>query len=323
MTEELSHERCSELLPGFLEGALPADDARRVERHLASCDECRMEKRGLEALTAGETEGLTTMERVTLERGVIGGISEDAPTGTVVPLAPKRRFGVRVAGALGAAATVAVIATLAYFGSSGGLDEAGMGGADTAQVAEEDGPNDRDRTDAAGRRKTKAAKAGGTVSDSAALNSEAEAVGAGGAAQDSAPVPTFRVEQRPLTGAILQKRGESSLDSVRSAAYFSYDDTAGARTRLEQLVKAARSSAGEGVADQVDRCASQVLETSDPAVPTFGVLGTLDDREVLVLGFAYTRARSGPLDRYMVWAWERGSCDVAVDFVEGKIETAN
>jgi len=89
------------------------------------------------------------------------------------------------------------------------------------------------------------------------------------------------------------------------------------------LVEKARASSGDEVADQVDRCASQVLETSDPTVPTFGMLGNLDGREVLVLGFATTRARTGPLDRYLVWAWERGSCDVAVDFVEGKIETAN
>ena len=321
MTEELSHERCSELLPGFLEGALPGDDARLVEDHLASCEECRMEKLGLETLTTGEIEGLTAMERAALERGVMGGISEDTATTEVIPLAPRRRIGARVAGALGAAAVVAVIATLAYFGSSGGLDEATMGGADTGERAEENAVGERDRSGRGGRRRHRVAA--GKVSDSTALNAESETGTAFDTAQGPAPVPTFRVEERRLSGPVLQKRGASSLDSVRAAAYYSYDDTSGARTLLEQLVDAARTSAGDEVADQVDECATRVLETSDPAVPTFGILGTLDDREVLVLGFAYTRASSGNLDRYMVWAWERGSCEVAVDFVEGKIETAN
>ncbi|MBW3594112.1 MAG: hypothetical protein KY391_00930, partial [Actinobacteria bacterium] len=124
-------------------------------------------------------------------------------------------------------------------------------------------------------------------------------------------------------GADLQKRGESSLESVSFAASYSAKDARGNRTLLEQLVDSARARAGDDVAAQVEDCAEQVLETSDPTIPTFGSVGKLDGQEVLVLGFAWTRRSSGPLDRYMVWAWERGSCDVAVDFVEGRIETAN
>lgn len=320
MTKPLSHERCSELLPGFIEGALSGEDALSVEEHLSSCEQCSAEKRGVAALLSGEADGLTATERAALERGVMAGISGDAPGATVVPLEPRRSVGMRLAGALGAAATVAVIATLAYFGAGSGSDEAGMTAGGTTEVQDEGpdaaGERSSEKPNNKTRREALASKAD-VESDSAAGTT-----GAGGAGGGGAPAPTFRVEGR-LSASGLQKRGESSLESVRSAAYFSSNDASGARTLLEQLVDAADRAAGPEIANQVEECATQVLETSDPTVPTFGMIGNLRGDDVLVLGFAWTRARSGPLDRYMVWAWERGSCDVAVDFVEGKIETAN
>lgn len=322
MTNQLSHEGCSELLPEFVQGRLPAEDARSVELHLSSCEECSAEKRGVAALLGGEVEGLTPTEQAALERGVMAGISGDAPAATVVPLAPRQRGRMRLAGALGAAATVAVIATLAYFGTGGGMDQSEMATGGTAESEEEspDRVNDRSRR----KRSNKSSKDALTASQGdAEADTAAGTVGAGGGVgTGGAPAPTFRVEGR-LTSDGLQKRGESGLDSARFAAYYSANDASGARTLLEQLIDAADRAAGPEVASQVDECASQVLDTSDPTVPTFGSVGKLRGNDVLVLGFAWTRASSGPLDRYMVWAWERGSCDVAVEFIDGKIESAN
>jgi len=316
MTERLSHERCSEQLPAFVAGALPDDDARAVDAHLQTCDLCRAERVGLEALMAPAGESLTVAERATLERRVMAGISEETGEHPVVPIAPRRRTGWRWAGALGAAATVAVIASVAYFGGIGGLDSP------TMQGAESDG-SEQGRGGAGDARRKNAPISGKIGADSeAALEASSEGT-AVDASKAKAPAPTFRVENDPLTGAYLQKRGESSLESVSFVAYYSADDAGRKRPLLRQLVDKARASSGETVAEQVERCATDVLDTSDPTLPTFGMVGTLDDRDVLVLGFAWTRADSGPLDRYMVWAWRLGSCDVAVDFVEGKIQTTN
>jgi len=313
MTNQIDHDRCSEMLPAFLDGSLHGTEAAAVESHLASCDGCRAELRGLEALRSTTGDGLTPAERGSLSRAVMAGIADEPASGAVTPLAPRPRAWLGVAGALGAAATVAVIASVAFFGG-GGLDETGvLGDSESAEMGEAGG--------GAGAVADRRAENAGS-SDAAAAGTEREAVPATESVTQ-APVPTFTVERRSLTAAELQKRGESSLQSVRFAAYYSANDARGSRTLLEQLVEAARAAAGDDVGDQVDQCGTQVLQTSDPIVPSFGSVGALEGRQVLILGFAWTRQRSGPLDRYMVWAWERGSCDVAIDFVEGKIEKAN
>ncbi len=319
--KNMDHDRCSESLPALLDGSLGRDDAAEVRAHLATCEECRTELRGLEAMRDLSVEGgLTTGERAALERGVMAGISQEPGDPVVVPFASRRRVGLKVAGALGAAATVAVIATMAYFGSSGGLDTVGGGDAGTAESNEEAGGGGGRIRD---RKESRVANKGGVEDVAMGAQEEADQSQAVAGTGSGVPRATFTVERRALTGADLQKRGESGLPSVSLAATYSADDARGGRTLLEGLVDSARAAAGDEVADQVEECGTQVLETSDPTIPSFGTLATLEGREVVVLGFVWTRADSGPLDRYMVWAWERGSCDIAVDFVEGKIETAN
>jgi hypothetical protein len=111
------------------------------------------------------------------------------------------------------------------------------------------------------------------------------------------PRPAFVVADEPYTAARLQKLGESSLASVTFANYYTSSDADGRNTLLEQLVASAENSAGSTVADQVEECAAQVLETEDPTIPTFGAVGELDDRAVLVLGFAWSRSSSKPPTR--------------------------
>lgn len=308
------HEQLSDLLPALLDGRLAPAEAAELEAHLAGCDQCRAERRGLELLRAEPGEGLTAGERAALERGVMAGIAGEPEVATVVPFEPRRRFGARVAGTLGAAAVIALFATFVYFGISGGGDDDESGGESPARVEQESGGADFAEEDRAYENGDGGVdeEAGAAVGDTTAGTALA------------APTPRFVVEDEPLTGADLQKRGESSLASVRFAtAYRANSSVDDGRSLLEQLVDSAHAAAGPEVAEQVEECASQVLDTQDPTIPTFGSVGELDGREVLVLGFAWSRKSSGPLNRYMVWAWERGDCDVAVDFIDGKIETAN
>ncbi|MBW3594113.1 MAG: zf-HC2 domain-containing protein, partial [Actinobacteria bacterium] len=76
MTDAMDHDRCSELLPAFLDGEVPQDVAGAIEVHLASCHECATERRGLEALRGNSSERLTAAERAALQRGVMSGISQ-------------------------------------------------------------------------------------------------------------------------------------------------------------------------------------------------------------------------------------------------------
>lgn len=320
MTESFAHDRVSELLPAFLKGTLTEADARAIAEHLETCEDCRSEVAAVKALWV-PVEPLTSSERLALEHKVMAGIAGDAPA-PVTELSRRRGMGARVAQALGAAAVVAAIGTFFYLGGGmgSGDDESASSGGDTAEVAQEERGPLRDQDGGRGKNR---------VAADAAAPEAAEGLGsgAGGSADTessfkAAPEPTFTIADEAFTAAGLQKLGESSLASVRFANYYSADDTESRNTLLDQLVSSAEAASDASVAAQVDECGAQVLETEDPTIPTFGVLGELDGRSVLVLGFAFTRQSSGTLDRYMVWAWEKGSCSAAVDFVEGRIETA-
>ena len=325
MDKPIDHERCSELLPAFLSGGLSAPEAAALEDHLAACEDCRAEKRALEFLGDPEHEPLTARERSALESGVMAGIAKD--TGerpVVVPMQRRKPIGQRVAQVLGAAATIVVLASLVYFGSlSGGDDESAGVSGETADIQEErEGPV-ADADGGKGRRSGAGGGSAGSAAGEETLEAASGDTAMGSDTSYKAPTPRFSVDEDPYTSEQLQKRGESSLASVTFANAYSANDAGGRLTLLDRLVASARAQAGDEVAEQVERCGSQVLDTEDPTIPTFGSIGELDGQDVLVLGFAWTRSSSGPLDRYMVWAWERGSCDVAVDFIDGRIETQN
>lgn len=323
MSKSFDHDRVSELLPGFLDGTLAQSDAAAIEEHLSACESCRQEAEGVRRLRA-PIDPMTASERLSLEHRVMAGIADDAPA-TVSEMPRRSGMGARVAQVLGAAAAVAVIGTIVYFGGglgSGGDDEA-TSGADSVAEEEFGAVEDRERRrESSGKGRVSNDVAAATEGDLGAASGGGAGDAAGTTSFKNAPEPRFSVADDPFTPAGLQRLGESSLASVRFASVYSSDDADGRNTLLEQLVASAEASSGAGVASQVDECGAQVLDTEDPTIPTFGYLGELDGEPVLVLGFAWSRRASGPLDRYMVWAWERGSCAAAVDFVEGRIETA-
>lgn len=323
MSKSFDHDRVSESLPAFLDGTLGDADALGVEEHLATCGDCRFEAAAVKALRAPAGSPLTDKERLALEHKVMAGIAGDAPT-TVTELRPRTKTGARIAQVMGAAAAIAVFATLLYLGSSMGGDDSveDTGGAGDAIEQAEADLEDRDEERAMER----------SQPDSLAADSSAEAGSAGagtdtgsgdaGTSYKSPPDPRFTVADEPYTSSDLQKLGESSLASVTFAHYYTARDADGRDALLDQLVAAAEASSGSEVSSQVYECGLQVLDTEDPTIPTFGRLAEVDGTPVLVLGFVWSRSSTGPLDRYMVWAWERGDCATAVDFVDGRVETA-
>lgn len=323
MSKPLDNEHVSGALPAFLDGTLDSADAASVEEHLSACEECAQEAAGLKFLRAPSEGGLTSSERTALEHRVMAGIAEDPSEAPVVELRPRKSVGARVAQVLGAAAAIAVFGTLLYMGSTIGGGDGADESAGTALEAEN---GDREGRRNGDRNRSRPAA---IAADSAASKEESTAATAGdasggaGSSFKGAPDPRFEVAEDPYTSADLQKLGESSLASVTFASYYSADDAEGRYTLLEELVAAAEATSGSTVSSQVEECGSQVLDTEDPTIPTFGAIGELDGETALVLGFAWTRTRSGPLDRYMVWAWEKGSCSATLDFVDGRIETAD
>ena len=319
----IDHDRCSELLPRYLAGDLDRDETAAMEEHLAACQACTSERVGLEALQATPVVALTPEERGALERGVMAGIGSDETDTVVTPLQSRAPIGARIAQALGAAAVVAVIATFAFFSLSGGGDD-GMtlqdeaGDIESAGRSSEGGGEGGSGSGRLGDNKS-ANKATEEIAADTASGSQPEAAADQGPAP---PRPTFTVADDPYTSEELEKLGESSLASVTFAHYYSAGDAENRSTLLEQLVDAARRQAGAGVADQVENCGEQVLDSEEAIVPTFGAVGELGDRNAVILGFAWTTGRRS-LDRYMVWGWERGDCDVALEYIEGRIETAD
>jgi hypothetical protein len=321
MSNSFDHDRVSESLPAFLDGTLGEADARLVEEHLATCEDCRLEAAAVRALRSPAVSPLTDKERLALEHKVMAGIADDSPA-TVTELQPRTKVGARIAQVMGAAAAIAVFATLLYFGSSMGgddsLDESSDGG-NAIERAAEANLEDRDE---------KRAKRSEPIAAADSANAGTGAAGGSAAGEDtessykSAPDPRFTVADEPYSSSDLQKLGESSLASVTFAHYYTTRDADGRDALLDQLVAAADASSGSEVSSQVYECGLQVLDTEDPTIPTFGALAEVDGAPVLVLGFVWSRASSGPLDRYMVWAWERGDCATAVDFVDGRVETA-
>ena len=320
MKENMDHTTCSELLLDFVAGSLPPDDHRAVEAHLENCEECRAEETALVALRTLD-EGapmLSPLERTHLESAVMAGVSardDDA----VVALEPRRsKAGARIAQALGAAAVVAVIATFGYLAIAGGGEDSDLQTAgDTSSESRdraglEEGPELSAPQDGGG-----ADQGGGgeALADDAAETTTAAS--AGGSFAE--PQPTFEVVGA-VTSDRLERLGESSLGSVRFAHAYRADDDASGGDLLGHLVEVAAEVSGEDDSKQIEECASRVMESDDTILPTFGLVGKLGDRDVLVLGFAWSPRRSGSLDRYMVWAWERGNCDVAVEYIDGRIK---
>ena len=321
MSNSFDHDRVSESLPEFLDGTLGEADARLVEEHLATCEGCRLEAAAVKALRAPIVTSLTDKERLALEHKVMAGIADDAPA-TVTVLTPRTKFGARVAQVMGAAAAIAVFATLLYFGSSmGGDDSAEESGAagDTIEQAESSLEN-RDGEKA--KRSQPIAAADGADAGTGAGGGSASGKDTESNFTAPPPDPRFTVADEPYSPSDLQKLGESSLASVTFANYYTARDADRRDALLDQLVAAAEASAGSEVGSQVYECGLQVLDTEDPTIPTFGAVAELDGTPVLILGFVWSRASDGPLDRYMVWAWERGDCATAVDFVDGRVETA-
>ena len=123
----LEHDRCSELLGPLLRGELSEQEARSVEDHIAGCEECRAEKRGLQALLGApevmkvSAEALSEIERARLHKAV----SAAMPGSRTIVSEPAKPWTARIAPYLGAAAAVILLAFGVTQVDLGGSDDEG------------------------------------------------------------------------------------------------------------------------------------------------------------------------------------------------------
>ena len=265
MSKSLDHSECRELLRDYRRGRLDAVRADQVSEHLEGCDECRRLHRQLSAL--GSAESLTEIERTRLRSGVRRRLTQDE----------HRAWGGgrRLAGALGAAALLAVAAVGAatVFGGGGplnlGRDDADGGGAQFARPAPEQAED-------------------GAAEEAAPTPEPGSAIPFERYARDLGPRDLDRIGRRVGTRALAKAAAgiEEELDNAQF-----------------------NSLAPEAVRPQITPCANRVRSATERRVVLArGAVGTVESRSALILAFLL-REPGPQRDRYSVWAWPTGSCD--------------
>ena len=290
MRNEMEHERCSELLLAFVNDELDEGARADVADHLAGCPQCAEERQALEGLLAVEVPEMTEAERASL-RAAVGDRLEALPATSREIIASGRRTGGwwrRAVPALGAAAVLLLGAVFAanLLSSEDGSESRG-GGGQAGLTAPEEQPGERPEG--------------------------APAAGDAGLGRKAAPY--FKSRRQPLASKDLSRlaRKEAALFELAGVEAEKADQLRDAYTKTlsDQAPKDTRA--------QVVDCVDSVAGSQGAVVPAFGARGRYKGKEALLLGFV-AGTNSGPLNRYMLWLWPRGSCEVPLRYVSGPIE---
>jgi hypothetical protein len=298
MKNAMDHERCSELLLPYLKGELEEADREQVDRHLRSCGTCTEEKSAIERLLAVEASPMTAGERRSLHGAVADRLPSTTPDREVVstPARGARWFG-RTAPALGAVALIALAVVFATSLLSGEGDEGEGGSAIT-------GPRERLQGEADG---TEGGGAGGVAPQGAAPDEEKDTA--------ERAVPHFERGAKDITRSALSKLPESEP---------AFDVVAGvtrskAGTLQTNYASALSDQAPPDTRAQVRECSESVAASQGAVVPTYGAEGEYRGKDALLVGFV-AGSNGGPLNRYMLWLWPKGSCDVPLEYLSGPLK---
>lgn len=301
MTDRLTHERCSELLLSYLRETLGDERSEAVRVHLEDCDKCAAELDGLRSLLAEGVPELTEIERHRLRHAVLDEV-RPAIRPQAAPEAPRWRRGLAAyAGA--AAALVLLVAGGAWLFTgltTSSTDAGSTGGA----ILRED-------RDQAGRDHS-----AGEVAPEAAQGGENASKNASRSAQDASPGPTFAPAQGQVDTQALKVIGRSDL----FANYKRFYTPRAASNKETSFLAVLAKQAPDDLAKDIETCGSKALRTTArAALPTYATTASLLGRDVLVLGFTAADSSGEALDRFLLVAWERGTCDEVVDSVGGAI----
>lgn len=313
MDDPMNHDRCSELLRGYVAGELSHDEAAGVRAHLEGCEGCRAEERALVAIGAPAVAPMDDLERARLHRGLAQELFTPRANADVTGAAAGApRWTKWVAPALAGAAVIAGAFAISI---GGGTDESTSFGADSAEggaapEALEDSQTNTESGGGGGGERTRADDSAAVSRGAPAASSEEES-----AYLMQSPVPEFDSELGGTTTRELSAIGRSG-EVFRSVAagYSAPDGPSVYEDLLRRLVRGAGDAGAE-----VDECAA-TLPQDGSILPAYGALARYDDSDVLVLGFVTSDPGSDELGRYLLWVWKRGSCEQPLDTLFGRID---
>lgn len=306
----MDHHEASELLGPHVRGELDAPTERRLSEHLETCAECRTEERGLRAVLAEPAARLTDLERASLHRHVRSELQVPAST-------PGRRLAWLPPALSTAALLLVVVVGLQVFGGADDMGEGdGAGSESQEEVAEGpqpitftlterslDDPGELELPGSTGEGSgleagvdAGRADEGGTAEDEASGSSEAAAP-----AQSMAPGKNPGAQWRFTRYARSGKTFVSFAEAYRAEDVDLLRDAFTARLAAEAPPEARA---------QLVRCADLVVESRPyPTLPAAAAHGKYQGTDSMLLGFVWTRERTGPLDNYMLFVWPHGTCE--------------
>ena len=302
----LEHERCSELLGPLLRGELSEQQATSVEDHIAGCEECRAEKEGLQALIGAPAlmsvpaEPLTEFEKARLRRAVAGAMPAASPAARTIVSEPGKPWAARIAPYLGTAAALILVVFGATQLDLGGSDDDSGAGDGTAIEQDSSG--------------------GGRGADEGASNDTAVTSGEA-LAEDGAPAPgpSFEPEAGDIERTGLRRFGSTDPLFKSFALTLTTDDAESLNEQYLRDLASAGAAAGDPAT--ITECGQQVLTSQDsPTLPAYAGYGELEKKDVLMMGFVYSGADAGPLDKFMLWIWPRDDCSIPSEYQFGKIK---
>jgi hypothetical protein len=295
MKNAMDHERCSELLLPYLKGELEGTDREEVDEHLRSCDACTEEKAALEGLLAVEVTPMTVDERRSLHGVVADRLPSARPEREVIST-PRKRSGwfTRAAPALGALALIALGVVFAASLLSGG---------DVQEESALRGPRDQAEDEAF----DEDGGAAGGAAPKAAPDEEL--------VEQGAAAPHFEKDEKDITRAALSKlpEDEPAFESVAGVT------EAKAGNLQNTYTSALSDQAPPATRAQVRECSESVAASQGTVVPAYGAEGRYRGEDALLVGFV-SGSDGGPLNRYMLWLWPKGSCDVPLEYVSGPLK---
>jgi hypothetical protein len=311
MDEPMTHERCSELLRGYVRGELAGDVADEVRAHLAGCADCRAEEAAAAALVEAP-EVMDDVERARLHRALAQELFASAANADVAAAGaaepPWRRW---IVPALGSAAAVLVVVLVL---ASGGISITGGEDADQGGSA----PAGIDRLEEGADRAEDAGAGGGSEAFGTTEEEEMELEDAepdAARAVAAGPRPEFDADAGTLTVPELSATGRSS-DLFRSfAARYTLADVPALDDEFLKVLARAAGTAGS----DVRKCAA-TLPQDGTLLPAYGALGEYEGEDALVVGFVTSDAASAALDRYLMWIWPRDSCRQPIETLFEEID---
>lgn len=328
MSNQMDHERFSELLSGYVRDELSVDEKKAVTAHLETCSDCREELAGLRALVGGEVTKLDDFERRRIHAAVAEAIEPreeraDESGGVSTSPRPRRSLMARFAPTMGVAALLILLAVGAFtLGGRGSDDEAASGGS-ADSVEERDGLRQEDQ------------ETGGGGAESAPQAAPGADSGDQGGSTDGTadralrgPQPKFLSRRGFLLAETFDEENKARKNDLSGYIYRNvfdrYSEAYSVRDAVRSGDTALRLLSWEAPVElrrQVRDCGDRVRDvTHEPILPAYGTVTEFDARRSLLLGFVYTEEPRGSLSNYMVWAWPQGSCESPLGYTDGTVD---